>query len=130
MLNNRRIAVVEDDDGLRASLLRLLRSLGCDAHGYASADEYLRDTMAASDCVVSDVQMPGTTGLELLRILRERGRCPPVILMTAFPSDAVRRRALDRGASCFIEKPINDRALIACLETALGGERNDPAELA
>jgi|SRR5579859_2639756 len=118
---NHLVAIVDDDELVRSSMASLIRSLGLLAKTFASADEYLQ----AKDrhdvaCLVTDIHMPGTSGLELQHILAGQASSPPVIFMTAFPSERVRVQAQQSGAICFIEKPIDESRLVACLGTVFG----------
>jgi FixJ family two-component response regulator len=106
---------------VRSSLASLVRSLGLSARTFASADEYLQTSDSEPfGCVISDVQMPGLSGLQLQQILVDRGAAPPVIMMTAFPSERVRDQVMDRGAVCFLEKPVDGDTLVGCLESLFG----------
>ncbi len=121
MANPRLVAIIDDDELVRSSLAKLMRSIGLSTRTFASADEYLRSSGAEPvDCLISDIQMPGTSGLELQRILKAKGSSPPMIMMTAFPSERVRAQALQGGAVCFVEKPVREDDLIGCLEAVLG----------
>ena len=71
-------------------------------------------------CIIADVQMPGLSGVELQSLLVARGNCTPMIFITAFPEEKVRRRALEAGAIGFLSKPFDDEQLIEHLQTALG----------
>jgi FixJ family two-component response regulator len=114
------VAVVDDDEAVRAALDNLLQSLGLEVAAFASAEAFLAAPACASAaCLIADVQMPGMSGLDLQHHLRAAGNRVPVILMTAFPQDHVRRRAEDCGAHGFFAKPFETRALIDCLEQAL-----------
>ncbi|WP_269714148.1 response regulator transcription factor [Caulobacter sp. NIBR2454] len=114
------ISVVDDDDSVRVSTEGLLRSLGYAVRGFDSAEAFLgSDAVGASACVVSDVQMPGMSGVDLKTALSAQGIATPVILMTAFPNDATRQKAAAAGVSCFLPKPYQAQALIDCIETAL-----------
>lgn len=114
------IAVIDDDESVRTSVSGLVRSLGYAVHAFVSADAFLAAGAAAkSDCIISDVQMPGTSGIELKEALTAAGSHTPVILMTAFINDAVRVRASDAGAVCFLTKPFGASELIGCLDAAL-----------
>jgi FixJ family two-component response regulator len=98
----------------------LVRSLGYEAQAYGSAEDFLASP-ARSDaaCLISDVQMPGLSGLELQqRLVAEGGRLP-IIFITAYPDAQVQQAALQGGALCFLSKPFDGNALIACLERAL-----------
>jgi FixJ family two-component response regulator len=114
------IAVIDDDASVRAATDNLLSSLGYLVQTFASAEEFLLSTkLHSSSCVIADVQMPGMSGLDLLTHVRAQGHNAPFILITAFPEDSVRARALKAGAIGFLAKPFVAPALIACVETAL-----------
>ena len=114
------IAIVDDDPGVRGSLDSLLRSTGMASVGFASAEELLASDMRADlRCVVTDLHMPGMTGLELQAELARCGWSQPVIVMTAYPTAASRDQALRAGAAAFLTKPIDpDRFLDAIEEAA------------
>lgn len=113
------IAVVDDDGMVRASLTRLLRSMGLQAQAYDSAEAFLAAPMTGVDCVISDMQMPGMNGLGLQREIGRARPELPVIFMTAFPDAATRTRAMEAGAGCYLEKPCSADDLSRCLERAL-----------
>lgn len=115
------IAIVDDDAAVRDGLRSLLRSYGYAANAYDSALALL-DANALGDyhCVITDLQMPGMSGIELLERLRRDGVQLPVILMTAFPEAALRKRAFHSGASCFLSKPFEANELLLCLKQASG----------
>ena len=114
------ISIVEDDQFLRASLRRLMRSSGYTVEAFASAAEFLAfpriDEFA---CLIADINMPGITGLELFRRLISAGRPIPTILITAYPDDTARTRALNDGALCYLTKPFGDDDLLGCVRRAL-----------
>lgn len=115
------IAIVDDDDAVRVGLSSLLRSYGYAAQAFESARALLDAGGAALDrfhCVITDLQMPGMSGIELLEELRRQGKALPLILMTAFPEAALRKRALQGGASCFLSKPFDAHQLLGCLRSA------------
>lgn len=114
-----RIAIVDDDDSLRLALIGLLRSLGFQGQGYGSAEDFLADDGAGCDCLLTDYRMPGASGLDLLRRLRESGSDMPVILMSAQTEAGLRERALADGALCMLAKPFEAEQLIHCLGRAL-----------
>ena len=98
-------------------------SLGYDVQTYGSAEDFLAsEARPATSCVISDVQMPGLSGLELQEILASEGSRLPIIFVTAFPNAHARRAALQGGATCFLSKPFDGAALVECLENALGAE--------
>jgi FixJ family two-component response regulator len=114
------ISIVDDDDSLRTALVGLVRSLGYDARGYGSAEAFLADAKARSSaCVVTDIQMPGMSGVDLKERLDRDGSTAPVIMITARTEPGLRERATASGAVCVLQKPFAAEALIACLEKAL-----------
>ena len=129
------ISIIDDDPSVRAATDGLVRSLGYRATTFASAEEVLQsDRINDTSCVITDVQMPGLSGVELQSVLLARGDPTPMIFITAFPEEKVRRRVLDAGAIGFLSKPFDDEQLIDHLQTALrspsGGPRsnnNSPA---
>ena len=118
-LINKTIAIVDDDELVRRSMSSLVRSVGLQARTFGSADELLAMKEATFDCVISDVQMPGMSGLELQQILSRRRNPPPFIVITAHAKRS-RDAALAAGATCFLEKPVDGDQLIMCLEAVLG----------
>ncbi|WP_027584964.1 response regulator [Bradyrhizobium sp. Ai1a-2] len=116
------ISVIDDDSSVRLATKNLLTSRGLAVHTFASADEFLRSAeLNDTSCVITDVQMSAMSGLDLLTHMRSLGNRTPFILITAFPNDTVRARALQAGAVCFLAKPYARLALIKCLEIALKG---------
>ena len=116
------IAIVDDDASVRQALGSLVRSLGHHAALFDSAEQFLdAASIEARSVVVTDVQMPGMNGIELQERLRRDGHGVPVIFITAFPEEALRRRAMAGGATCFLAKPFEGDAMIRCIETALAG---------
>jgi FixJ family two-component response regulator len=98
----------------------LVRSLGFAACAFASAEEFLASPrLNDTSCLVVDVQMPGLSGLDLQSELATRDRRMPIILITAFPEERIRKRAKDAGAVGFFSKPVDSHALIECLDTVL-----------
>ncbi|WP_313344754.1 response regulator [Stenotrophomonas sp.] len=114
-----RIAIVDDDDGVRQSLSSLVRSLGHEVRTYASAAAFLADDGDAPDCLLTDIQMPQMSGDQLQAALIERGCRFPMLFMTAFPNDAVRDRVMGRGGRAFLVKPVDGEAMSQCLAEAL-----------
>jgi FixJ family two-component response regulator len=114
------ISVIDDDASVRAATDNLLSSHGYLVQTFASAEEFLQSTqLHASSCVIADVQMPGMSGLDLLTHLRARGYNAPFILITAFPEDSVRARALRAGAIGFLAKPFAAPDLINHVASAV-----------
>jgi FixJ family two-component response regulator len=118
------IAVVDDDEAVRVSTANLVRSVGLRADAFASGEELMRShRIDDTCCVITDMQMPGMTGLELQRLLLARSCTIPVIFITAYPDERTRRDALAAGAVGFFSKPFDGTALIDCIENALNGPR-------
>lgn len=116
------IAIVDDDEAVREALCDLLQVEGLSARAFASADAFLGSEEAAEvDCVVTDVRMPGMTGLELQQELRARGASIPVIFITSSVNEASRAQALRDGAAAWFTKPVADQALLATLRRIAGG---------
>jgi FixJ family two-component response regulator len=115
------IAVIDDDASVRVGTENLLSSLGYTVRTFASAGEFLRSGLRNdTSCVISDVRMPGMSGLELQALLLTQGRRVPFIFITAFGEEAVRAQAQSAGAVCVITKPFDSVSLVRCLDTALG----------
>ena len=118
------IAVIDDDASIRSGARALLKSFGYAPATFASAEEFLGSgRLREAACLITDVQMPGMSGVELQNHLNARGDATPVIFVTAFPEEEVRQRVLSAGAIGFLAKPFSEECLIACLEKALGQHR-------
>ncbi len=114
------IAIIDDDLAIRRGVSSLLRSAGFDVRLYESAEAFLEDkTKPAPDAVLTDIQMLGMSGLDLQSILNVRQPTLPLIFMTAFPEEALRNRAISKGAICFLSKPFKASELLYCIEKAL-----------
>jgi FixJ family two-component response regulator len=121
MANIHLISVVDDDDSVRESLQRLIRSVGFAVKVFGSAKEFLNsDHLRHTDCLILDVRMPGMNGLELQRRLVARHCKIPVIFITAQGDEAARTQALKEGAVDYLLKPFSEGALLNALDTALG----------
>ena len=117
------ISIIDDDVSMRNATRRLVKSLGLNADTFASAEEFLEsDRVNDTACVITDMQMPGLSGAELQSLLIAQGVNTPIIFITAFPEESLRRRALDAGAVGFLSKPFDEGRLINCLKTALGSQ--------
>ena len=114
------ISVIDDDESMRSAVVALIRSAGYDARGFASAEEFLGcGTVKSSACIITDIQMPGMSGLEL-KLHLTANQCPiAVIMITAHQDLELEARALASGAACFLRKPFEADVLLACLERAL-----------
>ena len=114
------VSVVEDDQFFRESMRRLMRSLGYSVEAFPSATDFLASPrLVETACLIADVHMPAMTGLELHRHLIAAGYAIPTILVTAYPDDDVRARALNDGVVCYLRKPVDEKHLMRCLGAAL-----------
>jgi FixJ family two-component response regulator len=114
------IAIVDDDEAVRSSIANLIRSLGFGADPFASGEELLRShRLDDTCCVITDMQMPGMTGLELQGLLLAQRHMMPIIFITAYPEERTRRHAIAAGAVGFFSKPFDGAGLIHCIEKAL-----------
>ena len=114
------ISIVEDDQPFRESMRKLMMVLGYTVEAFPSAADFLASPLLpATACLVTDVQMPGMTGVELHRHLVDAGYAIPTILVTAYPDEVARNRALNDGVVCYLCKPVDDDHLERCLRSAL-----------
>lgn len=118
------VSVVDDDESVRESLPGLLQELGFAARAFSSAEEFLASgCIDQTNCLILDIAMPGITGPELQQELKIRGQPIPIIFITASRDEAVRRRALAKGAIACLFKPFSDTALQRTIHHALGTDR-------
>ena len=116
------IAVIDDDQSFRVALVESLSSLGYGADGYASAEDYIGLIGRKSfDCVVTDIHMPGMSGLDLMKRLAAGGSTTPVVLITARSDTNLEAKAAAAGAACLLRKPFEINDLIECIEGAVKG---------
>ena len=114
------ISIVDDDESVREATKSLVRSLGYIVQTFGSAEDFLNsEHRHYTSCVITDVQMPGVSGVELQDRLIAEGQRLPMIFITAFPEDRIRARALGAGAVGFLIKPFKEDHLIGCLDRAL-----------
>lgn len=114
------IAIVDDDESFLQATISFVRSLGYSAAAFPSADAFLNsNAVENTDCLITDLQMPGMSGIELQNYLLAQGNRVPVIFVTAFPETEARGEALRAGAVGFLGKPFGDENLISCLNKAL-----------
>jgi FixJ family two-component response regulator len=118
------ISIVDDDESFRRATAGFIASLGYAVASFGSAEEFLKsDSLPDTACLISDVQMPGMSGIELqARLLSERHRVP-IIFVTAFSDPRARAQALASGALGFFDKPFREDKLISCLDQALSGRK-------
>jgi len=118
--NKTLISIVDDDESVREATRGLMSALGFTAETFASGEDFLKSAQVqGTSCLIVDMQMPGMTGLELHARLAALGRAIPTILITAYPENRGRARALDAGITCYLTKPFSEDALLDCLRLAL-----------
>jgi two-component system, LuxR family, response regulator FixJ len=118
------VFLIDDDPGVRDSLTLLLSLKDISTQPFANADSFLESyTPERVGCVLTDLRMPGMTGLELQTALRERHIDLPVVVLTAHGDVATARAALKNGAFDFLEKPVDDAMLLDVLHNALRVDR-------
>jgi FixJ family two-component response regulator len=120
MLNRALISIVDDDQSFRESMHQLVMLLGYTVEAFPSAADFLASRfLPETACLVTDVQMPGMTGVGLHRHLVDAGYAIPTILITAYPDEAIRDQALRDGVVCVLGKPVDADHLDRCLRSAL-----------
>jgi FixJ family two-component response regulator len=116
------IAIIDDDESMRVGLATLVRAAGYATQSFASAEEFLglgHASLRSFACVITDIQMPGLSGIELKQCLSAELSSLPVIMITARNEAGLEERALFAGAACFLRKPFEAAVLLRCLERAL-----------
>jgi FixJ family two-component response regulator len=114
------IVIIDDDRPFLESLRRLIRSLGYAVDVFPSAADFLASSrLREASCLIADVNMPSMTGFELFRHLVQIGHPIPTILVTAYPTEADRARAMKEGVICYLRKPIDEPTFSRCLRVAL-----------
>src|SRR5688572_9263398 len=117
------IYLVEDDDSVRASLVRLMRSAGLAACGFATAEDFLKHTRSPDGAVVViDVHLPGMSGLELQREMLRLGCDLPIVFITALEDPEVRRAALASTVLGLLIKPFGETDLLDLVQRGLRGK--------
>jgi FixJ family two-component response regulator len=120
------ISIVDDDESMRCGVKSLVTSLGFDAFTFASAEEFLQSPrLDDTACLITDLQMPGLSGIELQKSLLAQDRQIPIIFMTAFPEERMRTRAMDAGALGFLSKPFESQTLITLIDKAIATSRTN-----
>jgi two-component system response regulator FixJ len=122
------VHVIDDDDAARDSLVFLLKTAGIRTVAYESAEHFLDSLpIKAGGCVVTDIRMPGTTGIELMGRLKQLDVNVPVIVMTGHGDVPLAVEAMKSGASDFLEKPFDDETMLAAVNAAINRNRDDGA---
>jgi two-component system, LuxR family, response regulator FixJ len=123
------VAIVDDDEAVREALSDLLLVLDLTCRTFDRAEAFMADYVPGRfDCLITDVMMPGRSGLDLLRHLRSIGSSIPVIVVTADTSPATRAHAMRIGAHAYLTKPISSEALYRRLQSAMKREGSRPDE--
>lgn len=123
------VFVVEDDESVRTSLGRLIRSEGFEARLFESPQRFLDEvTSLPAACVVLDITMPHVSGLDVQNRLKERGIHIPVIIVSARDDDATRREAKQFGAKFFFRKPVDERTLVDAIDWAVNSGSDETTD--
>src|ERR1700692_4187302 len=116
------ISVVDDDLSVRDATMHLFRAMGFTAEVFPCAEDFLASELRHNtSCLISDMRMPGMSGLELPSRLVEAGTPIPTVLMTAFPNDIDKARALQAGVVGYLTKPFNETELLGFIHSVLEG---------
>ena len=114
------ISIVDDDESSLEAINSLVKSLGFTVEAFSSALEFLASShVHATDCLIADINMPRMTGLELHSHLVRSGYLIPTILVTAYPDDGIRARAVAEGVLCFLSKPVDASSLLECVRLVM-----------
>src|SRR3546814_891782 len=115
------VSIVDDDESIRHATDSLVRSFCRRTFVFASAEEFLQSgKLADTSCLISDIMMPGMSGIEMHERILALGYAPPTLFITAFPSADLTAKAMANGALAVPEKPINADAIAHCLGVAIG----------
>jgi FixJ family two-component response regulator len=121
------ISIIDDDEQYREAIADLMQAMGFTIETFPSAVDFLASpNVRRTSCLIVDVHMPRMTGTELHSHLVGSGYDIPTILITAYPDDSARTRALDQGVVCYLSKPLDVEALLGCVRSAL--QRSTPKE--
>lgn len=122
--NSELIAIVDDDQGARDGLSALFDSLGYRSAVFASAEEYLSSKLKAdTGCLILDVHLPGMSGPDLQSLLVVDGNRTPIVFVTGRFEQNIRNRVIAAGALDYLIKPFIEKAVVDCIEKALGPEK-------
>src|SRR3954454_22387967 len=114
------ISIVDDDTWARSGLADLILSLGYQVRSFESAEQFIQSgSITETMCLITDLNMPGLSGLDLQSHLRGQGYRTPVIFVTAYPGEKHRQQAVAEGAAGFLSKPFDEKSLVACLMCAM-----------
>jgi FixJ family two-component response regulator len=114
------VSIIDDDQSVRDGIADLVRAMGFDVEAFDRAENFLQSgSIATTSCLITDMRMPGMTGLDLHERLVASGKAIPTIVITAFPKEVDRARARQTGVLCYLAKPFDDNELAACITSAL-----------
>jgi FixJ family two-component response regulator len=114
------VAIVDDDELMRSALQGMLKSVGVPSHAFASAEDFLKSgEQRKTACLITDIRMPGMSGLELQAKLNDEDCRIPTIFITAHGDTKMRMRALRAGAVEFLDKPFDTEVLLESVRAAL-----------
>jgi FixJ family two-component response regulator len=120
LLSSPVVSIVDDDESVRVATAKLVRLHGFRTYAFASAEDFLRSPHSRdTSCLITDVRMPGMSGVDLQADMIANGKKVPVIFMTAFPEEGSYAKAMAAGSVAFLTKPFNGDTLIRCLYEAL-----------
>lgn len=117
------IAIVDDEPLVRSATSSLLRSLGFECQIFTCAEDLLAQDLDRLQCVLSDIQMPGMTGVVLAQRLRNRAPALPIILMSAYANDAAQTLLATGRIAALLDKPLDGDLLQVTIEDAIGADR-------
>lgn len=127
MLSKAIVHIVDDDDAVRHSLEFLLKTANIEVYTYDSGEAFLDKIQASLGCVITDIRMPGMSGLDLMAQMRERHINMPFIVITGHGDVPLAVEAMKLGAMDFLEKPFDDDAMLAAVTAALSRFEHDGA---
>jgi FixJ family two-component response regulator len=117
------VTIVDDDESVRRALQRLMKSAGLTADSFGSAEEFLQRGDRETACLILDVRLPGMSGLDLQRELAALNPRIPIIFMSAYGTEEMVERAIEKGAVAFLRKPFNQDLLLDDVRLALDARR-------
>ena len=119
-VSNIRVAVVDDDESLSRSMVRLLRTAGMRPIAYSSAEAFLADDNRPNfDCLFLDIQLGGISGIELSRRLTRAGSKTPVVFSTAYDRPNLRDEAFQTGCAAYLRKSVSGETVLSAIRDAI-----------
>lgn len=127
MLETPLVHLIDDDEAMRTSLAFLLDSAGLTNAVYPSAEAFLDQVDEARGCVITDIRMPGMSGMELVSFLKSKGAQLPIVVITGHGDVPLAVEAMKNGVLDFLEKPFDDDVLLDAIRRALADQKPEPA---